>query len=147
MMTSDGSKSRNGSVATENQRGQETIRTRALVVEDETLVAWHLEAVLQDLGFEVCDIVSTGRDAIRQVSALQPTLVFMDINLNGDMDGIEAAKEIRERSDVPIIFVTAYGNDKAIENKIASALGESVIVGKPATPSVIQGAIQRLRRV
>ena len=57
-----------------------SIPLRALIVEDETFVAWHLEAVLQELGFDVCEIVSTGRDAIAQAFATELDIIFMDIS-------------------------------------------------------------------
>ena len=60
--------------------------------------------------------------------------MFMDVNLAGPIDGIEAARRIRERRDVPIVFVTAYASDDATLSRIVSVLGPSVIVGKPATP-------------
>ena len=119
---------------------------RALIVEDETLVAWHLESVLQELGFEVIEIVSTGLEAVAEALATELGIVFMDINLGGEMDGVEAARQILlEKSAIPIVFVTAYSDDKATLARIHAIPGKSVVVGKPATPAAIEAAILRLQ--
>ena len=116
---------------------------KALIVEDETLVAWHLESVLQELGFDVCDIVSTGKEAISQAVAADPDVIFMDVNLAGGIDGVEAAKRILEKMDVTIIFVTAYAEDTPTITRIRSAVGEKVVLGKPVTPKAVQSALLR----
>ena len=117
---------------------------RALIVEDETLVAWHLEAILQELGFQVCEIVSTGKEAVLEASTATPDIIFMDVNLAGDVDGIEAAKQILEKNDVTIVFVTAYSDDAPTIQRIRSALGDNMVLGKPVTPTAIQAAMLRL---
>jgi CheY-like chemotaxis protein len=120
----------------------EIAQRSALIVEDETLVAWHLESVLQDLGFTICEIVSTGSEAIAKAAADRPDVIFMDVNLADDIDGVEAATKIVKNSDIPIIFVTANADDNA---RIRATLGERIIVGKPATPAAIQRALRRLK--
>lgn len=117
----------------------------ALIVEDETLVAWHLEAVLEDLAFETCDIASTGDEAISKALAAKPDVIFMDVNLVGEMDGVEAAQKILETAEVPIIFVTAYADDEPTVTRIRAMLGERIVVSKPATPAAVQSALRRLR--
>src|SRR6185437_6580579 len=79
---------------------------RVLIVEDELLVAWHLESLSREQNLEVCGLVPDGAGAIEQAV----DLVLMDIRLAGRMDGIEAARRIREQRDTPIIFVTAHGD-------------------------------------
>lgn len=129
----------------ENERpGRRLLARRALIVEDETLVAWHLELVLQDLGFELCEIATSGGEAIERAVTTAPDIVFMDVNLAGEIDGVEAAKRICEKSDVAIIFVTAYADDQPTIMKIRSTFGSSAIVGKPATPAAIQAAMRQL---
>jgi CheY-like chemotaxis protein len=124
-----------------------TAGKRALIVEDEIMVAWHLESVLEDLQMEICGLVSNAAEAVVEAIKDNVDIVFMDVNLAGPMDGIEAARRIRERRDVPIIFVTAYASDDATVSRIVSALGPSVIVGKPATPDAIQRALLRIREI
>lgn len=117
---------------------------KVLIVEDETLVARHLEAILQDLGFEVCEIMSTGKDAVIEAAAATPDIIFMDVNLAGEIDGVEAAKQILEKSDVTIIFVTAYSDDAPTVSRIRTALGDKIVLGKPVTPAAIRTAMLRL---
>ena len=82
-----------------------------LVVEDEALIAATLVLTLSSLGYYVPEPVSTGEDAIRAVKAWQPDLVLMDIQLIGEMNGIEAAEKIRAIADIPVVYLTAYTDD------------------------------------
>ncbi|MCX6698627.1 MAG: PAS domain S-box protein [Methanomicrobiales archaeon] len=82
-----------------------------LVVEDEALIAANLVHTLSSLGYTVHKPVATGEDAVRAVEGQQPDLVLMDIQLIGEMDGIEAADKIRAIADIPIVYLTAYSDD------------------------------------
>lgn len=84
---------------------------RILVVDDEIIIARDLEARLLKMGYAVVGIASSGLEAIQLAGKHQPDLVLMDIVLKGEMDGIEAATEIRKRFQSPIIYVTAYTDD------------------------------------
>jgi signal transduction histidine kinase/DNA-binding response OmpR family regulator len=84
-----------------------------LVVEDENIVALDLRTTLIRLGYEVVDAVRTGREAIERVEQRRPDLVLMDIQLRGEMDGIEAAERIR-RLDVPVVYLTAFSDDATL---------------------------------
>lgn len=86
-----------------------------LVVEDESIVAMDIQSMLELLGYAVPGVVSTGMEAIQKTAELRPDLVLMDIRLRGDMDGIEAAGQIRTRFHVPIIYLTAYADDEAVQ--------------------------------
>jgi two-component system, response regulator PdtaR len=88
-------------------------KARILIVEDEAITALDEEGTLEELGYEVVGIVDTGEEAIAKANELKPDLVLMDITLKTKMTGTEAAWEIREQFDIPVIFVTAKGN-KAI---------------------------------
>lgn len=94
---------------------------------------------------EVCGIVSTGREAIVRAIKDMPDVVFMDVNLAGELDGVEATKQILEKSDVPIIFVTAYADDEPTVTRIRSTLGDRIILGKPATQAAVHAALRRLQ--
>jgi two-component system, response regulator PdtaR len=84
-----------------------------LVVEDEINVATVMEARLLSFGYVVCAIARSGPEAIAYAKQHQPDLVLMDILLADNTNGIEAAREIRTRSEVPIIFITCL-NDQAV---------------------------------
>jgi CheY-like chemotaxis protein len=88
---------------------------RILVVEDEHIVAMGIKKMLKNLGYTVTGVASSGKDAISKAESTFPDVVLMDIMLKGDMDGVEAAKEIRERFDVPVVYLTAYSDNKILE--------------------------------
>src|SRR5688572_28184037 len=91
------------------------MRSRILIVEDESIVAMDLHASLLRLGYDAREPVGTGADAMRVIEQEVPDLVLMDIQLRGGMDGIETASLIRQRFDVPVIFLTAYSDDRTLE--------------------------------
>ncbi len=90
-------------------------KSRIMVVEDETIIAAELAQHLKDLGYEAIFPIRSAEEAIKRVGKDDPDLVLMDIVLKGEMDGIEAARRIRERWKVPVIFLSAYGNDEIME--------------------------------
>ena len=81
--------------------------SRILIAEDEMVVALDLANRLRRLGYDVCGIVPSGEHVVLQMDELRPDLVLMDIFLQGDLDGIEAAEQVRMAHDVPIIYLTA----------------------------------------
>ena len=113
---------------------------RALIVEDEIFIALHLETLLQDLGLEMCEIVATGREALDIAVANEPDVIFMDINLRGNMDGVEATRLIREKVELPIIFVTAYG-DEATLKRVSAVAPDAPVLQKPASAAALVAAI------
>jgi len=98
--------------------------TQILVVEDDNAVATNLRHELTDLGYEVPATASSAEEALRLAEAAQPDLVLMDIVLNGRMDGIETSAELRERADVPIVYLTAHADDATLRRaKITEPYG------------------------
>ena len=79
---------------------------RALIVDDEVIFALNMEADMQELGFDVCDLAANGHQATTLAMSNQPDLVLMDVNLEGGREGIEVARWLHELCDVPIVFVT-----------------------------------------
>jgi len=86
-----------------------------LVVEDEVITAMYIQKQLKNLGYDVPVTVPSGEEAVKKVKENNPDLVLMDINLKGEMDGIEATSKIHSFSDIPVIFLTAYADDKTLE--------------------------------
>ncbi|MGB8218581.1 MAG: PAS domain S-box protein [Candidatus Methanoperedens sp.] len=84
------------------------LETTILVVEDEALVAEDIRRTLQNLGYAVPSTASSGEEAIKKVNEYRPDLVLMDIVLQGEMDGIETARQISSRFNTPVIYLTAY---------------------------------------
>lgn len=98
--------------------------TTILIVEDEAIVAKDLRNRLQKFGYIVSGIASSGQEAINKSLEICPDLVLMDIRLKGQTDGIEAAHEIRKHLDIPIIYLTAYADEKTLERaKITEPFG------------------------
>lgn len=89
--------------------------TRILVVEDESVIAFDLEMQLTNLGYQVLGIVASGEQVAMKVGELRPDIVLMDIHLEGTMDGIEAAQQVRERFRIPVVFLTAYAEDSTLK--------------------------------
>jgi two-component system response regulator LytT len=89
-------------------------KTNIIVVEDESIVAKDIQLSLKKLGYNVLAMCSSGNDAINAVEEHQPHIVLMDIMLKGDMSGIEAAGQIKEKFNIPIIFLTAYADESTL---------------------------------
>ncbi|MBH8553918.1 response regulator [Nostocaceae cyanobacterium CENA357] len=100
------------------------INAKILVVEDEAIVAKDLGNRLKKFGHIVTAIASSGQEAINKALEFSPDLVLMDIRLKGQIDGVEAAQEIRKHLDIPIIYLTAYADDHTLERaKITDPFG------------------------
>ena len=89
--------------------------SQILVVEDERIVATGIRNMLGTLGYSVPAVVDTGEEAIKKAAQMHPDLVLMDIVLKGDMDGIQAAEEIRARFNIPVIYLTAYADEATVQ--------------------------------
>jgi DNA-binding response OmpR family regulator len=118
---------------------------RVLIVEDELLVAWHLESLAREQNLEVSGLVPDGDGAIEQAIDLDVDLVLMDVRLAGRMDGIEAARRIRQQRDTPIIFITAHG-DTATRAHIERVVPGAPVLAKPITGERLRDAIASVVR-
>ena len=115
-------------------------RARILIVEDEAIVARDLERSLHRLGYDVFGIESRAEDAVARVGRDQPELVLMDIRLRGPVDGIEAAREIWRRFEVPTVFLTAYADDETVAR--AKGAGTFGYLVKPFDPRELRATIE-----
>ncbi|MBO9576333.1 MAG: response regulator [Sphingobium sp.] len=88
---------------------------KALIVEDEFIIAEALRAQLADIGFDVCGMAATAEDAVRLAQEHRPDLVLMDMRLDGPGDGVDAALAIHETVGSRVIFVTGSREDATIE--------------------------------
>ena len=111
-----------------------------MLVEDELITATDIEEALIALGYEVPCAVDSGREAIRQAGKIKPDLILMDIRLKGDIDGIDAAIEIRQRFGVPVVYLTAHADDQTLDRaKRAEPLGYIV---KPFQDQELRATIE-----
>jgi len=95
-------------------------KKKILIVEDELIIAQFIQKILVKYKYEVSAIVSSGEEAIRTVEKIMPDLVLMDIMLSGKLSGVEAATQINNSFGVPIIFLTAYADEKTLEGAISA---------------------------
>jgi len=99
-------------------------RKKILIAEDERIIAEDVKRTLQNLGYTVSSIVSSGKEAVKKAKEDKPDLVLMDIVLRGEMDGIEAAHQIQSEFDIPVVYLTAYADEKILERaKITEPFG------------------------
>ena len=89
--------------------------TKILLVEDYIIQSMGLWNLLEFWGYKMCEQVTSGEEAILKAEQESPDIVLMDINLEGKLNGIQAAKEIRTRFGIPVIFTTSYSDDKTLQ--------------------------------
>ena len=119
-------------------------RPRALIVEDEFLIAEGLRVQLQAIGLDVCDVASTADAAIALAVKHRPDLVLMDVRLDGEKDGVDAAMEIHRTIKAPVIFLTGSREDITI-----ARINEDHPAGvlfKPVSPVQLKRTIEAVLR-
>ena len=116
------------------------LRPRALIVEDETLIAEELKARLGLLGFSVIAAVDSGEEGIAIATRERPDLVLMDIRLKGKKDGVQATEEIRQQVDVPIVYLTAYSDRLTVDR--AKQTDYDGFILKPFRAGELQSTIE-----
>ncbi len=114
-------------------------QTRILIVEDEAILAMNVQDNLIDLGYDVPAVAESGESAVCLVDQLSPDLILMDIKLKDGMDGVEAARLIRLKHTVPIVFMTAYGDEQTLQRALAA--GPQGYLVKPFRPHQLNAAL------
>ncbi len=115
-------------------------KVKILIVEDESIVAKDIQNSLKKIGYQINAIVNSGDKAIREVEENKPDIILMDIMLKGSMTGIEAAKQIKDRFSIPVIFLTAYADDTTLNKaKITEPYGYII---KPFREKELQTTIE-----
>jgi two-component system, NtrC family, response regulator AtoC len=113
---------------------------RIMVVEDEQITAADIEDMLTSLGYTVTAVAASGEEALRQAAEDPPDLVLMDIRLKGKCDGIETALQLRQRFDIPVIYLTAHADQETLNRaKLAEPLGYLV---KPFQETDLQASLE-----
>ena len=111
-----------------------------LVADDEAVILNQLAGFLADMGYEVAGKTSSGTEALEQAQELRPDLVLMDIVMPGAMDGIEAGGRIQQELGIPVVFVTAYGDEKTLSR--ARAMQPYGYVLKPYLDEQVRAAVE-----
>ncbi len=91
-------------------------KTKILIIEDDILIARDIEKILLSAGYFVTTLITTGKRIVSKISKQKPDLILMDIMFQGEVRGIDIARKVRERMDVPIVYLTAH-SDKSILKK------------------------------
>jgi DNA-binding LytR/AlgR family response regulator len=102
---------------------------KILIVEDEMLIAANISIQLESLGYEILGVIPRGQEAINVVKSERPDLVLMDINLKGEMDGIETATLMQLDGEIPIIYLSANTDEASF--KRAKATNPYAFLSKP----------------
>jgi CheY-like chemotaxis protein len=114
---------REGKIKSQESQDRD-LKSRILVVEDDGIITTRLRNMLTGLGYDVSGGVASGKRAIQQAIETRPDLVLMDIDLVGEMDGIEAAGQINARFELPVIYLTAFAEDALLQRaKITEPFG------------------------
>lgn len=108
----------------------ELARVPVLVIEDEAMIAWMLESLLEDMGFEEITLASDAAEAAAAAARRTPDLVISDINLGSGPDGIDAVGAIRRACNPAVVFVSAYIDNDA-RSRIAEQVAGARILSKP----------------
>ncbi|HUV78522.1 MAG TPA: PAS domain S-box protein [Desulfobacterales bacterium] len=113
---------------------------KIMVVEDEAVIAIRLQERLTAMGYHVIAISYSGEEAMAQARRLRPDLILMDIMIPGKMDGVAVAKSVKKELDIPVIFLTAFSEDKIIDSaKQAEPYGYIV---KPFQDSELKACVE-----
>ncbi len=102
---------------------------RILIVEDESIIGLDIQRRLTHMGYDVSDVAASGEEALASIQEHAPDLALMDIQIQGEMDGIETAKRIRQKLDIPIVFLTANSDEDTLQR--AKATDPHAYVLKP----------------
>lgn len=112
---------------------------KVLIVEDEMIIAMLIERMVSNLGHQVVEKVSSGEGAIQAAIAHRPDLILMDIRLKGDIDGIEAMKQIQEKMSIPVIYIS--GNSDIAHQKKIENTNYVDFLSKPITQSDLSKSV------
>jgi two-component system, cell cycle sensor histidine kinase and response regulator CckA len=111
-----------------------------LIVEDEAIVAKNIQMELSSMGYAVPTIAACGEEALQKATETPPDLVLMDISLKGAMDGVETTERMQERFDVPVVYLTAYDDERTLQR--AKKTGPFGYLLKPYEERELQTTIE-----
>ena len=117
-------------------------RPRALIVEDEIVIALDLEIAMSDLGYEVCALAPSERSARAVAMQEEPDVALVDVCLAGGREGIETARWLREVCGISIVFVTACDDEATVE-RIRERVPGAPVLAKPVYRDGLADAVAR----
>ncbi|MHA7129457.1 LytR/AlgR family response regulator transcription factor [Algoriphagus namhaensis] len=113
---------------------------RILIVEDELSIAENIQEILELLGYVNIDIANSANQCIKVIKKYRPDLVFMDIKLKGDKDGIELGEIVKGMVDAPLVYVTSYSDPTIIER--AKRINPAGFIVKPFNTNDIHAIVE-----
>jgi CheY-like chemotaxis protein len=116
---------------------EQQLASRVLIIEDESIIALHLENLMSELGHEVIGIAATRDEAVRQAVTRRPGLVRADVRLADGSSGIDAVGDILRSFDVPVVFITAYPERLLTGERIEP----TYLITKPFLPETVKAAV------
>ena len=117
-----------------------------LIVEDEAMIAWTLESLLEDMGFTEITVVASGADALEQAARIAPKLILSDVNLGTNaLDGIAATAEIVAGTPAAVVFITAFASVDA-RQRISRDVPGAVLLRKPVDGATLRRAIVQVTK-
>lgn len=118
------------------------MKTKILIAEDTSITGMDLWHLLELWGYELCEQVTSGEEAVLKAEQEGPDIIIMDIGLDGSINGIEAAEEIHERFGIPVIFITGYSDEKTRAK--AEAVKPAGFFVKPLDYYKLKSAIEEI---
>lgn len=112
---------------------------KVLLVEDEPIPAREIKSTLTELGYSVVGVEKRGTDALEVLEAETPSLIVMDIHLEGEKDGIDVARVVREKYSIPIVYLTAHSDEETLR-RVRETEPEGYLV-KPVTEEDLESTL------
>jgi len=119
--------------------------TRVLIVEDEAMIAWMLESLLEDMGFSSIAVAASGEEAVEEAARNEPGLIVSDINLGSGIDGVAAAARIQGMYRVPVLFVSGHASND-VRARIDREVADAVVLRKPIVIDELSRGVARAMR-
>ncbi len=115
-------------------------KVKLLIAEDDVVIAQNLSLSLEEIGYEVCAIVSSGEQLLSEIYKHNPDLAILDITLDGKLDGIDTAAILSKSSHIPFIFITALSDKETIDR--AKLTNPHAYLVKPFDVRTLQSSIE-----
>lgn len=122
------------------RKGNAMAHVKILVVEDDDVLAKVITWRLTNLGYDVCGRTSSGEETLELLAKERPDLVLMDINIKGDIDGIETTSRIKKEFGLPVVYLTSHSDGTTLER--AKATGPDGFVLKPFNDNDLRIAVE-----
>jgi CheY-like chemotaxis protein len=115
-------------------------KANIMVVEDEGVVSIDIRNMLKKAGYSIAAVAFQGEEAVEKAERSAPDLVLMDIGLKGEIDGIEAAKKIRDRFQIPVVFLTGFADEVTVAK--AQEVNPSGFIIKPINEEELKKTLE-----